>query len=105
LAINEEGAGDGEQSMCIRSLAWITFAAWLLATSALAQTALRSDAYGDPLPRGAVLRLGTTRLQTRGGFAWTPDGKSLITMKNGTVFFWDMEDGHCSQTAGWHGWS
>src|SRR5438552_3262260 len=84
--------------MRISSLMFIAIAACLLASSALAQTGLRHDAYGDPLPPGAVLRLGTTRLQTRGGFAWTPDGKSLITMKSGTVFFWDMDDGHCHQT-------
>lgn len=58
----------------------------------------RLDSYGDPLPPGAVLRLGTKRLQTKGGFAWTPDGKSLITMKHGTVYFWDLADGHLSQT-------
>jgi len=56
------------------------------------------DRYGDPLPHGAVLRLGTTRLQTKGGFAWTPDGKSLVTTKHGVVFFWDMSDGHCRET-------
>jgi WD40 repeat protein len=77
---------------------WIVVTAWLVAATALAQSGPRLDAYGDPLPPGAILRLGTTRLQTRGGFAWTPDGKSLITMKSGTVFFWDMDDGHCSQT-------
>jgi WD40 repeat protein len=58
----------------------------------------RLDNYGDPLPPGAVLRLGTTRLQTCGGFGWMPDGKSLVTLKDGTVYFWDMADGHCHQT-------
>src|SRR5437868_6596342 len=82
--------------MSIRSATAI--AAWMLAATTLAQSRSGQDAYGDALPPGAVLRLGTTRLQTRGGFAWTPDCKSLITMKNGTVFFWDMEDGHCGQT-------
>ena len=66
-------------------------------------TAQKLDNYGDPLPPGAVLRLGTTRLQSfgagrKGGFAWTPDGKSLVTMKHGTVYFWDMADGHCRET-------
>ena len=71
-----------------------------LATPAQAQ---KLDSYGDPLPPGAVLRLGTTRLQTgsgfsHGGFAWTPDGSALVTMKHGTVYFWDMADGHCRET-------
>ena len=60
--------------------------------------AQRLDNYGDPLPPGAVLRLGTTRLQARGGFCWMPDGKSLVTMKHGTIFFWDLADGHCRET-------
>ena len=64
----------------------------------LAQRDSRRDSYGDPLPPGAVLRLGTTRLQTRGGFAWTPDGKSLVTMKRGSVSVWDIADGHCRET-------
>jgi WD40 repeat protein len=56
------------------------------------------DLYGDPLPPGAVVRLGTKRLQTKGGFGWTPDGKSLATLRGGTVYFWDLEDGHCRET-------
>ena len=56
------------------------------------------DRYGDPLPSGALVRLGTTRLQTKGGFAWMPDGKSLVTMKHGTVTFWDMGDGRAKET-------
>ena len=51
------------------------------------------DRYGDPLPAGALVRLGTTRLQTKGGFAWLPDGKSLVTLRYGKVTFWDMTDG------------
>jgi len=66
-------------------------------------SAQKLDNFGDPLPPGAVLRLGTTRLQSsgagrKGGFAWTPDGKTLVTMKHGTVNFWDMSDGHCRET-------
>lgn len=84
--------------MNVKCFASIVVALLPFASTALGQAGFRHDAYGDPLPPGAILRLGTTRLQTRGGFAWTPDGKSLITMKNGTVFFWDLDDGHCHQT-------
>ena len=60
--------------------------------------AQKLDNYGDPLLPGAVLRLGTSRLQARGGFGWLPDGKSLVTMRHGTIFFWDLEGGHCRET-------
>src|SRR5262245_22288360 len=60
--------------------------------------AQKLDLYGDPLPAGAIVRLGTKRLQTKGGFGWTPDGKSLATFRDGTVYFWDLEDGHCRET-------
>lgn len=56
------------------------------------------DRYGDPLPHGALLRLGTTRLQTKGGFAWLPDGKSIVTLKYGKVTFWDIADGHALES-------
>jgi WD40 repeat protein len=71
----------------------------LLTTPAFGQRAgPKIDFYGDPLPPGAVVRLGTKRLQTKGGFGWTPDGKSLATLRGGTVSFWDLEDGHCRET-------
>src|SRR5262245_43749873 len=51
------------------------------------------DNYGDPLPPGAVERLGTIRLQAKGGFAWMPDGKSLVTASGGRIWFWNVADG------------
>jgi WD40 repeat protein len=69
----------------------------LLPPSAIAQDAEpkvdpRVDNYGDPLPPGALLRLGTIRLQG-GRFAWMPDGKSLVTTSAGKIWIWDVEDG------------
>jgi RNA polymerase sigma factor (sigma-70 family) len=56
------------------------------------------DLYGDPLPDGAVARLGTVRLNTAsgvGGVAFTPDGKSLASFSfgNGTARIWDPSTG------------
>src|SRR3954464_2856175 len=87
--------------MVARIVQWAVFAAGLTLLAvplSSAQPRPAVDAYGDLLPTGAVLRLGTTRLQTRGGFAWAPDGQSLYTLKQGTVFVWDMNDGNCRET-------
>jgi hypothetical protein len=83
----------------LRGLA-IGLMAFVLPVTAHGQPArsLRQDVYGDPLPAGAVLRLGTKRLQTKGGFGWMPDGKALATYRDGTIFVWDMEDGHCRES-------
>jgi WD40 repeat protein len=53
--------------------------------------AVRTDRYGDPLPEGAVARLGTARLRQADSdrittVAFSPDGKLLATA--GGVFHW-----------------
>jgi WD40 repeat protein len=56
----------------------------------------RADRFGDPLPPGALLRLGTVRFQhgTFGcGAALSPDGKVLVTGGGETLRVWDTATG------------
>src|SRR5260370_13352892 len=58
----------------------------------------RTDRYGDPLPDGAIARLGTARwrLDAHGANAMTvaADGRTLLTANTTTgITIWDMETG------------
>jgi WD40 repeat protein len=58
----------------------------------------RSDGFGDPLPRGAIARLGTSRLRHRGRgmgvLTFSPDGRTLYTCEWDGIFnAWDMRTG------------
>ncbi len=59
-----------------------------------------TDLYGDPLPEGVVLRLGTARLKSSASqMLFTPDGKTLITLESGRmVRRWNAEDGRLQQS-------
>jgi WD40 repeat protein len=56
-----------------------------------------TDRWGDPLPPGAVLRLGTVRWRHEGGAGnvlFSPDGKMLATCSfAGVVHVWDAASG------------
>src|SRR4051812_23184897 len=57
-----------------------------------------ADIYGDPLPPGAVVRLGTTQLRPGGNqgiwLLYTPDGKRLISCNDsGLLLMWDVARG------------
>jgi WD40 repeat protein len=52
------------------------------------------DRYGDPLPRGAIARLGSARLRPAGRrLAFTPDSRFLATVHEGVVSVFDAHDG------------
>ena len=58
----------------------------------------RTDLYGDPLPEGAIARMGTIRLwhYTMNAdipAAFSPDGKVLTTAGVKTLRMWDMTSG------------
>ena len=55
--------------------------------------AQRLDHDGDPLPQGAERRLGSVRLHSVCGFAWTPDGKSIVTVRDGEARFIELATG------------
>jgi RNA polymerase sigma factor (sigma-70 family) len=55
-----------------------------------------ADLQGDPLPPGAVGRLGTLRFRHTwdvGAFALSPDGKRLASAGDGAAVIWDTADG------------
>src|SRR5581483_4167945 len=61
-----------------------------------AEAAGRVDRLGDPLPPGALLRLGTVRFQHGKGIeaaALAPDGKLLVTAGTDAVRVWDTATG------------
>jgi WD40 repeat protein len=65
----------------------------LCAGSAAAQ---RTDRLGDPLPPGAIARIGTTRLQLDReiqALAVAPDGKRIAAISDSMLGVWDLPSG------------
>jgi RNA polymerase sigma factor (sigma-70 family) len=56
----------------------------------------RADRYGDPLPPGALARMGTVRFRDRGGSSrvlFLPGDRALVTAGCPTCSFWDVASG------------
>jgi WD40 repeat protein len=53
------------------------------------------DRYGDPLPAGAIVRLGTVRYRFQNhGLAFLPDGQTVVSAKHGgAIQLWDVRTG------------
>jgi RNA polymerase sigma factor (sigma-70 family) len=64
------------------------------------------DLFDDPLPKGAVARLGTVRFRHGawgGGLTFTPDGKGLVSSGGGWIRRWDLATGEARVSVG-NGW-
>jgi RNA polymerase sigma factor (sigma-70 family) len=66
-------------------------------TEPAADSPMHTDRFGDPLPRGAMARLGSMRLRSTGGqqsVAFTRDGRGIITGGRGNpTRLWDLSTG------------
>jgi RNA polymerase sigma factor (sigma-70 family) len=56
----------------------------------------RFDQWGDPLPPGAIARMGTVRFRHGSpvyGVAYSRDGKAIVASSHNDVYFWDAASG------------
>jgi WD40 repeat protein len=54
----------------------------------------KTDLYGDPLPSGAVARMGSIRFRNFGSTVTiAPDGKTMVNRTKNTLQFWDSRTG------------
>lgn len=66
-----------------------------------AEPPARTDLYGDPLPSGAIVRLGTVRWRVRHGvkqMAFIPGGQYLATTGGSALSVWDVDTGRVVRT-------
>jgi WD40 repeat protein len=90
----------------LRRISWIVVGSLLLAGGHVRgqpgePNKPRVDLYGDPLPAGAIARLGTLRFRSADGFymmgrsslEWTPDGRFLVSGGARSAIIWDAATG------------
>ena len=67
-----------------------------------AQESTRKDLFGDPIPEGALVRMGSVRFRSDSSIAcivFAPDGKSVVTAGySNKVTFWDVATGKPART-------
>ena len=75
----------------------VSIMVFILAADIQAEPPAKVDAFGDPLPPGAIARLGTVRWRHADGasfVAFLPDGKTLLSAGgDATVRIWDVATG------------
>jgi len=80
--------------LCIVALGMLALA--LTPCSAISENGRRLDQSGDPLPEGAIARLGTVRFRhgaNIAGLSFTPDGKAVIARGPWAVRTWESKSG------------
>jgi RNA polymerase sigma factor (sigma-70 family) len=93
------GAGIGVSAVQTRETKSPTISAPARSEEAKAERkkpTIRSDSYGDPLPDGALARLGTIRFNHGADLQhllFTPDGKTIISEGRRRVRLWDAATG------------
>jgi RNA polymerase sigma factor (sigma-70 family) len=68
--------------------------------AAVSEERPRTDAHGDPLPPGAIARLGTIRFRHENWLhhiALSPDGQTLAAVAGQSVAFWDISTGRLTR--------
>ena len=93
-------------------VAGATVFAWPVAVSLTTTAAQQTpntppalDHFGDPLPAGAIQRLGTVRFRPGGevhALAISPDGKWIVSAGVGGIRFWDSVTGRPGDTLRGH---
>lgn len=81
---------------CVLLLVWLLPSAGLPVAAVGAEVPTRADRYGDPLPKGAVARLGTARLRHLDNIqsiVFSADGKMLAATDAPTVALWETATG------------
>src|SRR5262249_55828157 len=98
------GADDGlrgQQPMQARTVILLLALPLTIQSAAQPVTASRLDAWGDPLPPGALFRTGTLRDQhsVTGALCFSPDGKMLAGIgHDDTIRLWDAASGRDIRT-------